>query len=685
MTLARRRSLVRKLVYAALIVPLLLLLWWLGNPATKGARGQQGSPGGKLARLRTDKKLDQAQLGQLDPTSAAVKLATLGMRGIAANILWTKANNYKMKKDWTNLSATLNQLTKVQPNFVEVWRHQSWNLAYNCSVEFDDYRERYRWVIKGIRFLQTGIDYNPYEPKLYQYMGWIISQKIGRADEHVQFRRLFIADDDFHGARRKIDRDNWLVGKQWYRQAESVVDTYDIPLGGASPQIFRSQAPMCQMNYGEALEKDGVFGERAKRAWQQASKDWDDFGKLDIPASDGRVLRLGELDRCQARIAQLGAELDALAPGARKALEEQKASLLTPEHKAAMSVPPQDRTPEQHELAAQAEALQKVTFDEIARHELAEAHQGEANRVLLRIKEEEETLRLTGVYRSTVNYEYWERRAHVEQRDDLIAARRLIHEGDRALSQGDLPGAAAYYRQGAEGWRAVLEVFPNLFPDRATAEDIEHILDQYSDTLNQQDELFPPDFALAGFIQFLVNDHTRAYELRHGQRKVAEAFAKKNWESLRRESHDLMLTWSQIIYDIPSISLMSDRRTGAEVLDAIAKYVLAMKELKQPLPDELPLGRFVWIQLDHDPQTRAARQAIERAADAPTAEARKLYEEGFALWRKALDTYPTAVTDRSVREEILLAVDAYRQLLGELKETMPKDFILQDVLDRQKK
>ncbi len=42
-----------------------------------------------------------------------------------------------MKKDWTNLSATLNQLTKVQPHFISVWRFQGWTLAYNCSTEFD--------------------------------------------------------------------------------------------------------------------------------------------------------------------------------------------------------------------------------------------------------------------------------------------------------------------------------------------------------------------------------------------------------------------------------------------------------------------------------------------------------------------------------------------------------------------
>ena len=162
--------------------------------------------------------LSQAQLGQIDPTSVTIKLATLGMRGVAANILWEKATDFKMKKDWTNLGATLNQITKVQPNFINVWSNQAWNLSYNVSVEFDDYRQRYRWVIKGIDFLKEGIRYNERQPRLLWDMGWMISEKIGRADESKQFRKLFKEDDDFHGSPPLALRDNWLVGKEWFER-----------------------------------------------------------------------------------------------------------------------------------------------------------------------------------------------------------------------------------------------------------------------------------------------------------------------------------------------------------------------------------------------------------------------------------------------------------------------------------
>ena len=169
--------------------------------------------------------LSQADLGEIDPASETIKLATLGMRGVAANILWEKANDYKKEEDWTNLSATLEQITKLQPNFVNVWIYQAWNLSYNISVEFDDYRDRYRWVIRGIDFLKEGTQYNRDEPRLLLGLGWMIAQKIGKADEHMQFRQLFQEDDDFNGSRPVAQRDNWLVGREWLLKAEQVVAT----------------------------------------------------------------------------------------------------------------------------------------------------------------------------------------------------------------------------------------------------------------------------------------------------------------------------------------------------------------------------------------------------------------------------------------------------------------------------
>ncbi len=89
--MSSRSTFQRKLIYLAAIALLLLPLFWLSQPATIATKESPGSPGGKLSRLRSKYGLSQAQIGEIDPTSVTVKLATLGLRGVAADILWEKA------------------------------------------------------------------------------------------------------------------------------------------------------------------------------------------------------------------------------------------------------------------------------------------------------------------------------------------------------------------------------------------------------------------------------------------------------------------------------------------------------------------------------------------------------------------------------------------------------------------
>ena len=207
------QNFIRKVIYMALMAALLLPLSLLSQPSTVAVEGRPATPGGILARERDEFKLGQGNLGKIDPASETIKLATLGMRGVAANLLWSKAEECKLKEDWTGLSATLEQIANLQPNYISVWRFQAWNLSYNISAEWDDYHDRYYWVIKGIEFLEKGIDYNAHEPRLLTDVGWFSSHKIGKSDERLQYRRLFREDDEFH-ARQRVHRARQLAVRQ---------------------------------------------------------------------------------------------------------------------------------------------------------------------------------------------------------------------------------------------------------------------------------------------------------------------------------------------------------------------------------------------------------------------------------------------------------------------------------------
>ena len=90
------RSLSRTIIYILAMVALLFPLFYLGKPPTKGS--------GKIAELRSRYSIGQADLGKLDPASESMKLATLGMRGIAASILWMQADHYKEEKYFDRFS-----------------------------------------------------------------------------------------------------------------------------------------------------------------------------------------------------------------------------------------------------------------------------------------------------------------------------------------------------------------------------------------------------------------------------------------------------------------------------------------------------------------------------------------------------------------------------------------------------
>ncbi len=520
---SREKSFRRKIAYLVAIAVLLIPLFWLGHPATTDSEKPSG---GILARLRADPQygLSQKHLGQIDATGETIKLATLGLRGVAANILWGKTYVYKMKKDWTNLEATVLQLTKLQPNFITPWIFHGWNLSYNVSAEFDGYQDRYRYVIKGVNFLEQGIQYNQREPRLPWEVGWILSHKIGRADESKQFRPLFKADDDFHDAfplrvPGPDPRDNWLVGKAWFREAEEMVDTLqgtfkgnlmqgrpgmsldtgDVKLG-KSRLVFRSSAPMCQMNYADALQVEGRFGEWPQQAWKIAAEDWEQYGWINFVrtpqlTADGLpvLIPLNDLDRgknYQGQIEKITQQLRALEPGLREKIKKEKEAKLSDRQRQAVKTLPLARTPKQRAMAEEAEQLLEVTHQDLAQRITDPKKRALAVKLWRDLRDAEKMAGRIRRKREIVNFDYWRLRTDVEQTDEATAAHELIHEGDRALSAetSDLVTAKENYDKGLAAWRKVLDKFPATVTNETFGEDLMEVIQRYRRLLDLRDE-----------------------------------------------------------------------------------------------------------------------------------------------------------------------------------------------------
>lgn len=374
----------RKLVYGLGILALMVVVILLGKPS-------EGSPGtgGVVSDLREKYSLGEATLGQVDPASSTMNLVLLGFRGIAASILWSEAEQYRVTKNWSKLQQTAESIILLQPHFKKVWEYQAWNLGFNVSAECDAVEDRYFWVKQGAKYLQRGTVRNSQFPELFFECGRFFGQKIGSADEKEQYRKFFVADPDTSRWQGKGDgdvnpenKDNYLVAQDWYLKANATVEGTDIEQHKMDLPLFMAYPYHSLMDYASAREEDGFFDANAKGAWANALREWTTvYGrKVFAAAGNGTTFTL---------------------EGSR-------------------------------------EDLEKMSKDD--GQALADKQHWQ-NR-----------------YHGTTNYNYWKLRCDVEQRQEMIDARRSFYEGKKAFKEeGDLEQAGKLLETGTQLLQKVVD------------------------------------------------------------------------------------------------------------------------------------------------------------------------------------------------------------------------------------
>ncbi|MDP6467230.1 MAG: hypothetical protein QF918_05805 [Pirellulaceae bacterium] len=497
----------RKVLYLGIMALLMIPLYMIGHPAAGDPMAPNSTPGGKLSQLRTDYDLSQAELGEIDPASESMKLATLGMRGVAANILWTKANEYKKKENWEKMIAVVNQMAKLQPNYVTVWEFQSHNLSYNISVEHDDYRFRYQWVKKGIEYLIKGTKYNRKEPRLFWTVGWYTGQKFGRADESKQFRRLFHEDRDFHESLNNyvaIDSarcdatgkpDNWLVARLWFNNGYDIVENMGVPIRGKSPHIFYADGPKSRMNYAVAIEAEGILDEKAEYAWKQSGDEWKAYGDRQVPTSQGLIIRLNDREAKESETARLVKQLDQLAPGVRDRLHQTRLAGLTAAERKLHDTPLEEiQSPEDYDIYMQAMEKVLISSRDVAENS-PQGVRARCNKLTDRIMAAQENAEWVGKYRSNVNFEYWRTRCEVEQKPQTVKARRHIYVAGQLRNDVEVEAARKEYELAWHEWAEILNDNPNLM-EQLMADDLLEDVQAYIELLGHLEEKLPADFEL---------------------------------------------------------------------------------------------------------------------------------------------------------------------------------------------
>jgi hypothetical protein len=172
----QQQSLRRKIIYIVIILVL--------------------SFGTYLVRQQIDAQASALELreqdqGEVGLTGSALRLTLLGSRGLVVCSLWVAAQDKQKKHEWNELELLVDSLTKLQPHFITPWLFQSWNLAYNVSVESDRIRDKYFYITRGIQLLAEGERQNKNNPDMRFSMGFYNQHKIGLADEANTLRCLY--------------------------------------------------------------------------------------------------------------------------------------------------------------------------------------------------------------------------------------------------------------------------------------------------------------------------------------------------------------------------------------------------------------------------------------------------------------------------------------------------------------
>lgn len=128
------------------------------------------------------------------PALAFTTVALGGFRGLISNALWIRASKLQEDDKFFEMAQIADWITKLEPHFAQVWAVQGWNMAYNISVKFKDFSDRWNWVKRGIELLRDdGLRYNPDEMLLYRELAGMFNHKMGANldDANMYYKRAW--------------------------------------------------------------------------------------------------------------------------------------------------------------------------------------------------------------------------------------------------------------------------------------------------------------------------------------------------------------------------------------------------------------------------------------------------------------------------------------------------------------
>ncbi len=527
---------VRKVIYLLLIVVLIIPLSFVALPVTRDASGKiKNEAGGKLSLLREKYSLSQAKLGEIDPASETMKLASLGLRGVAVSTLWMQAMEQQKKEEYDKMASTLKTLTKIQPNFVKVWEYQAHNLAFNVSMEFDDFEYRYYWVKQGLAFLKEGVPYNKTDHRMTDNLGMYTGNKMGKSDEKSSFRRMFGRDDEFHQLMSDfIDpdsyatigqghgHDSWKMAYQWYDYSRDLVLEKSCPIR-TSDVLFYMYRPSQLRQMGLSLQTEFRPDEMQQEVWRSAQDEWRQYSEIPMTNTLGVTYTMEGMASYEQLLEKYRGQLDEFSPGSRVELVSKWwAQLQLPDEAlAAWKLPIVERTDEQNALARMvSERLNDA--DATLDQEIARRAKPDDRFTALGLVDEIEKVKrqIQTNYKdsSTINYTFWKDRTAAESSAVGLLAREALYDADEMRRQSIYDdefdrdyrtkeititkrGAISQYLDAFEKWHDLFEQNPGL-KSGPLSDDLATAMSLFKGMLTTTNRDWPSDFPLQDLIDF---------------------------------------------------------------------------------------------------------------------------------------------------------------------------------------
>lgn len=111
-----------------------------------------------------------------------------GFRGIAADLLWLKIDEFWHTGKWFDIIPLIRAITWMQPHFLEAWELGAWHLAYNCYAYAESAGDAGKdaYIDAGIKFIKQGLARNRDVYDLWFNLGWIYYHKLANYDEAIR-------------------------------------------------------------------------------------------------------------------------------------------------------------------------------------------------------------------------------------------------------------------------------------------------------------------------------------------------------------------------------------------------------------------------------------------------------------------------------------------------------------------